>query len=607
MTVSRISHPNNTKAGQLKTVFESTAKTILMASPQNNSSEFKSVKFHNLFQFAGNVNQFLSVYEGTSNHEDKDTLPFTRDHFIDAMDHIIQLPNINSTIIMRAEILSEMTGEMSAPKLNEELIVQPVNKDYITLNIDDTKMRLDLIPENYNLLKGYVRRIFPRNPFKDEVINQTCLILENKKNSNDILVQYTPHNEKQKRRPFYIPSVKSVAINFTPKKISCLYLPLNSKQVSEEFNDPVSRLIRTSKKLLETAVKHSIGCKTGYVKQSQHDKIVPKVKFQDRYLLLKQKYGKFLFENWCEVTDPQKHVFEEIAVAAFLIELWILKYGEKTVYDNTKFEFKDLGCGNGTLIYVLIMEGISGEGIDARERKSWKSDFLYPQNVKDKLRCQLIVPNLCLNRSEYLVPNKNFDPISSNSMIRYSNDDLKKSERINTCNWNEEKGVDGEQKLRKSDKKITFLIGNHSDELTCWIPLLGYPFMILPCCSHDFNGKKKRFYTKSDEKSVAVKSNSHSGDGKSTYASLVDQVVRVAEHVGWKNIETQMIRIPSTRNIAIISTEHDALEKGSQEWPTKKCQEIIDQYGGCSMWVEQTLKLILSQFEKTHKTKKSDV
>ncbi|OBA27168.1 DUF1613-domain-containing protein [Hanseniaspora valbyensis NRRL Y-1626] len=542
-----------------------------------------------------------------SNYEDKVNLPFNKNHFIQAMDHVIQLPNINSTIILRADILSELSPDMEKPKLNDELINQPIHEEYITMNIKDIEMRLELIPDNYNLVKGYVRRMFPRNPFKDEVINQTCLILENKENPDDILIQYTPHIEphttenffnlsldsESSKRPFYIPNVKSVGINYTPKKISCLYLPLNSEQVAAEFNDPVSRLIRTSKKLLETAVKHSIGCKTGYVKQSQHDKVVPKVKFQDRYLLLKQMYGKFLFENWCESTDPQKHVFEEIAVAAFLIELWLLKYGKDVVYDSSKFEFKDLGCGNGTLIYVLIMEGISGEGIDARERKSWKSDILYPENVKDKLKCQLIVPKICLNKEEYLVPNKNYDPISPNSMIRYTKKDLEESDKINTCDWKQE----------EDNKKITFIIGNHSDELTCWIPLLGYPFMVLPCCSHDFNGKKKRFYTKSDEKSVAVKSSSNSGDGKSTYASLVDQVVRVGEYVGWKNIETQMIRIPSTRNIAIISTEHDSLTS-NKEWPLDKCQEIIDQYGGCSLWVVHTLRLILSQFEKTNKVKK---
>lgn len=581
-----------------------------MSVKQNSPSEFKSVKFHHMFQFAGNANQFLSVYEASSNYENKVNLPFSKDHFIQAMDHVIQLPNINSTIILRADILSELTPESETPKLNTELIAQPIHEEYIRLNIDDIDMRLELIPGNYKLLKGYVRRIFPRNPFKDEVVNQTCLILENKTNSNDILIQYTPHIERQttkeffdisldsedEKRPFYIPNVKSVGINYTPKKISCLYLPLNPEQVADEFNDPASRLIRTSKKLLETAVKHSIGCKTGYVKQSQHDRVVPKIKFQDRYLLLKQKYGKHLFENWCEVTDPQKHVFEEIAVAAFLIELWILKYGEDTIYDGNKFEFKDLGCGNGTLIYVLVMEGITGEGIDARERKSWKSDILYPQKVRENLKCQLLVPELCLNKDEFLVPNKNFDPISSNSMIRYTKNDLVASDKINTCNWKNEK--------EKQDPKVTFIIGNHSDELTCWLPLLGYPFMVLPCCSHDFNGKKRRFHTKSDEKSISVKSNSNSGDGKSTYASLVDQVVRVAEKAGWKNIETQMIRIPSTRNIAIISTEHESLEL-DKEWPLEKCNTIIEENGGCTLWVEQTLKLILSQYEKTAKSKKA--
>lgn len=96
-----------------------------------------------------------------------------------------------------------------------------------------------------------------------------------------------------------------------------------------------------------------------------HDLVVPKIAFQNRYITLKKKYSSNLVNLWCESTDPKKHVFEDLAIAAFLIELWTVKYKSRE-----DFEFRDLGCGNGLLVYILNMEGYSGKGIDARSRKS---------------------------------------------------------------------------------------------------------------------------------------------------------------------------------------------------------------------------------------------
>ena len=59
--------------------------------------------------------------------------------------------------------------------------------------------------------------------------------------------------------------------------------------------------------------------------------------------------------NWGESTDPRKHVFEDIAIAAFIIEYWKLNS-----FEPEKFEFRDLGCGNGLLVHILILEGYKG-------------------------------------------------------------------------------------------------------------------------------------------------------------------------------------------------------------------------------------------------------
>ena len=195
--------------------------------------------------------------------------------------------------------------------------------------------------------------------------------------------------KRQALCPFYIPQVAAVAILLHENQLSVQYIPFPGQ--SEVLMDPKQRVVRTAFRLLQTAYKHSNGVKDGYLKRVTHDVVVNKVLFQDRYIHLKKKYSKFLVDNWAESTDPKKHVFEDIAIAAFLIELWRKIYGhEKT---EEKLQFRDLGCGNGVLCYILIQEGFKGLGVDARQRKSWS---IYPNDVKRCLKEQVIVPSILL-------------------------------------------------------------------------------------------------------------------------------------------------------------------------------------------------------------------
>ncbi|CRK47407.1 hypothetical protein BN1723_020277, partial [Verticillium longisporum] len=108
------------------------------------------------------------------------------------------------------------------------------------------------------------------------------------------------------------------------------------------------------------------GQAAGYVKKVHHDVVIPQARFQDRYSALKLKHAARLVSTWAEVTDPLKHVFEDLGIAAFLIELWADMYRDQPFPG-----FVDIGCGNGLLVHILLLEGYAGWGFDARERKSW--------------------------------------------------------------------------------------------------------------------------------------------------------------------------------------------------------------------------------------------
>ena len=539
-------------------------------------------------------NQIFCVKMGSKNHSEIPTLSstrsklgdswiplfeeqirFQREHFITAMKNLIRHPNINSTVILRADIISERLYDLSNNKANEaasdEDDVIPNKPDIprgcdgeivLEKNLDDVSLKSVPLDGQWAPTVEIVRRIIPRNPFKDCIINQTCLMLSLE---DSVLVVYRPHIDSVEDCPFYLPSVQAVGILLTGDKLSVHYLPFNylDEQVLKQFKsiDPNDRNVRIALRLLQTSKKHSTGVMDGYQKRVNHDLVVSKTSFQDRYISLKKKYTKYFVDNWVESTDPRKHVFEDIAIAAFLIELW-----SKIYKDKNDFEFRDLGCGNGLLVNILLSEGYRGFGIDARSRKSWK---IYSDEVQSKLKEQVIIPSVLLkphpqvkSMAPHISDNGRVFQIPVNSNINdeipvvayYSSAALLRSKSVNTAQF----------------PKNTFIIGNHSDELTCWIPLLGYPFLVIPCCSHALNGSRIRY-------------NPMSSGRASTYASLVDHVELLAKQCGWE-VQREMLRIPSTRNAAIIGYKRDV--KAS-----KDIYELLAMEGGAEGWVENTMAL----------------
>src|SRR5262249_24439175 len=138
-----------------------------------------------------------------------------------------------------------------------------------------------------------------------------------------------------------------------------------------------TRLYRTAYNVLKIVHRHGVGRMAGYTKRVLHDRIIPQASFQNTYTRLKIKYAKTLIEGWVEKTDAGKHVFEDLGIAAFLLEVLGEAYrGDGVVGGNKEARgtdlvpefpgFVDIGCGNSVLVYILLQEGYRGWGFDAR-------------------------------------------------------------------------------------------------------------------------------------------------------------------------------------------------------------------------------------------------
>jgi tRNASer (uridine44-2'-O)-methyltransferase len=205
-------------------------------------------------------------------------------------------------------------------------------------------------------------------------------------------------------------------------------------------------------------------------------------KYYNLYNKLKEKYGAKIENIWVdESTDAKKFVYEDLSIASYLITLW---EQDKSACEK---KFLDLGCGNGLLVYILTQEGYQGYGIDLRRRKLW--DKYEP---KIDLREQV------------------FNPRENSSF-----------------------------------EDVNFIIGNHTDELSPWIPVVSAKslkhcqFFLLPCCAYEFSGAKFQ----------------RRGTNKSLYMSYIDYLLEISKICGYKNTLMDRLKIPSTKRIAIIGSQ----------------------------------------------------
>ncbi|KAI5917540.1 hypothetical protein F4810DRAFT_696107 [Camillea tinctor] len=455
--------------------------------------------------------------------------------FSGVMMNLIRNPNINSSWLFRADILFEQDQCQESPTGLAAAASAPIIALFAGFHLDKT----------------LVRKLIPRNLNRDSPLDQTCLIYHSKETSEDLrsLVVYIPHVSSPSDMPFYHPRVRGLAFlhewNLTSKTGT---VSIHYHFFDDEVRSP--KLARTGLHLLSTLHKHGEGRKAGYVKRVQHDTIIPQAVVQTTYTRLKEKYARQIIQGWVEVTDPTKHVFEDLAIAAFLIELWAQMY-----QDSTFPGFIDIGCGNGLLVYILRQEGYSGWGFDARRRKSWDNYSTMPALDIPGVD----VPSL---RQHVLLPSVVRSASKTEDTKRLITDGTESADMIHDGMF----------------PKGTFIISNHADELTPWTPILGAisecPFIMIPCCSHDLTGAKFR----------APAPKQH-GKSISAYSSLVEWVTQIAIDCGWE-VETEMLRIPSTRNVGLIGRH-----RVNTVVPIN-IEAILAKYGGADGYYDNVTKLV---------------
>ncbi|KAL4002027.1 putative AdoMet-dependent methyltransferase family protein [Acanthocheilonema viteae] len=203
-------------------------------------------------------------------------------------------------------------------------------------------------------------------------------------------------------------------------------------------------------------------------------KLVNMEDYSQLYCEIKNKWGQQIAATWTERTNPQKFVYEDCAIAAYLVAFW----RQKGFFPK---RFCDIGCGNGLLVYLLQKMKVNGYGIDLRRRKIWT------KFVGTDLREETLNPGDLLIDSD-------------------------------------------------------FLIGNHTDELTPWIPIMAARsrsnFFLLPCCPFDFYN---RFQKKCGVTATSV------------YSSYLLFIRDICLRLGYC-VEEDRLKIPSTKRYCFLCT-----------------------------------------------------
>ncbi|XP_050345499.1 probable tRNA (uracil-O(2)-)-methyltransferase isoform X2 [Nymphalis io] len=206
-----------------------------------------------------------------------------------------------------------------------------------------------------NELKHYQLDTVNKKQFLDDILKKKHVkIVEESETENEILlVELLPKSYLESHAFQIICKNKSVTqvrfFDVTPVVIEQNLCPTFSYSFSLQDGDVIlntfSDNITKSHQWLKNTVLPQVlkWCDEMSSKQVQICNeslaLVPIEEYYIKYNDLKLRYGKEMVKIWPECTDPTKFVYEDIAIATYLLLLW--------KKDNKLQSFVDIGCGNG--------------------------------------------------------------------------------------------------------------------------------------------------------------------------------------------------------------------------------------------------------------------
>ncbi|KAK6350369.1 tRNA(Ser) Um(44) 2'-O-methyltransferase, variant 2 [Orbilia brochopaga] len=441
---------------------------------------------------------------------------------------VILQPEYLSPVVSRADVIfdSTLTGGQIAPSATE----------------------IGFVGEffGYNLSRQLVIRTIPRNPKRDQAIEQSIWVFEKisgpggngKAACEPFLIVLVPHfSTSSSDGPFYLPNARAIAIQVAGSvlTIHCLDwkrgTELGSKTegvgcstfgidhdgsncgAADVDSDRRQRMLNKLMGVLKKRFEHP-----EYIKRVHHDTVISRERYQSVYQDLKARHADRLCRVFasngydgkgCREVDK---IFEELGIASFCICLWENMYshlgngepdepvmgesqtGSRAQEGRPPFVgFVDLGCGSGVLTDVLLQEGWPGYGIDARSRKVWKS---FDEDVQRHLVESILIPYVVAVGDSKTIA----EPAVSVSSRSFAGTMVTSAQAPHLdpgkCGSVSQPfySLPGSGQVYHSGRfpEGTFLICNHGDELTAWTPLLASLnqclFLAIPCCSFNLAG-----------------------------------------------------------------------------------------------------------------------
>ena len=280
----------------------------------------------------------------TATEYEQGGLTISPEGFASATNILLTQPNLNSSHLFRADIIYDSTKQLKTPaEIERDRCISLATQE----SDEGVTARTPGTFPGFTLTRTVVRKLIPRNLQLDGTLIQSCHLYEG--TTSAYLVVYRSHADSADDTPWYHPPVEALAYLYKAKSrtepdaagvsISVHILPFEASSPSDPIPIP-TRLHRTLLSLLRTLIRIAKGMScpvrdTLNIAIAPKDNIIPQHVVQNTYSRLKQTYSADLISHWVEKTEPSKHVFEDISIAAFLIELWRQMYGVLPACERT--------------------------------------------------------------------------------------------------------------------------------------------------------------------------------------------------------------------------------------------------------------------------------